>query len=245
MTTLTRRKGAPFGHLSVQFNQTFAVSLGPILSFSCFWERRHAGHRLDKPAVRVVFQLPKWTDRCSHVSFRSVGSWPATAGAFRVARLWAQSVCASGHHFLRCPFGIELWLVCALHMSESSENAASQCAHREHAPNDVEGTVPVRRGRVSSEDRRTPVRGQAVKQSAEMRRDKPLCFGWHPLRNFWRDLLCSDKTGTLTQNISRSFRGVRLQRKGCCRLHCWLRSGPRTQRMSLTPCCSCPSRKCK
>ena len=32
---------------------------------------------------------------------------------------------------------------------------------------------------------------------------------------------------------SRSFRGVRLQSKGCCRLHCWLRSEPRTQRMSL------------
>ena len=44
---------------------------------------------------------------------------------------------------------------------------ASQRAHREHAPNDVVGKVPVQR--VSSEDRRTPVRGQAVKQSAEMR----------------------------------------------------------------------------
>ena len=32
---------------------------------------------------------------------------------------------------------------------------------------------------------------------------------------------------------SRSFRGVRLQSKGCCCLHCWLRSEPRTQRMSL------------
>ena len=32
---------------------------------------------------------------------------------------------------------------------------------------------------------------------------------------------------------SRSFRGVRLQSKGCCRLHCWLRSEPRTQKMSL------------
>ena len=48
---------------------------------------------------------------------------------------------------LRCPFGIDLWLVCALYMSESSENAASQCAHREHAPNDVEGNIPVQRGR--------------------------------------------------------------------------------------------------
>ena len=32
---------------------------------------------------------------------------------------------------------------------------------------------------------------------------------------------------------SRSFRGVTLQSKGGCRLHCWLRSEPRTQRMSL------------
>ena len=59
------------------------------------------------------------------------------------------------------------------------------------------------------------------------------------------DTLCSDKTVTLTQNISRSFRGVRLQKKGCCRVHCWLRSGPRTQRMSLTRCCSSPSRECR
>ena len=44
---------------------------------------------------------------------------------------------------------------------------------------------------------------------------------------------------------SRSSRGVRLQCKGCCRLHCWLRSRPRTQRMSLTRCCSGVSRKCK
>ena len=32
------------------------------------------------PAEKVVFQLPKWTDRYSHVSFSSDGSWPATAG---------------------------------------------------------------------------------------------------------------------------------------------------------------------
>ena len=38
---------------------------------------------------------------------------------------------------------------------------------------------------------------------------------------------------------------MRLQRKGCCRLHCWLRSGPRTQRMSLARCCSGASRKCR
>ena len=46
-------------------------------------------------------------------------------------------------------------------------------------------------------------------------------------------------------NIARSFRGVRLQNKCCCPLHCWLRSGPRTQRMSLTRCCSRASRKCR
>ena len=28
----------------------------------------------------MVFPLPKWTDRYSHVSFSSDGSWPATAG---------------------------------------------------------------------------------------------------------------------------------------------------------------------
>ena len=38
---------------------------------------------------------------------------------------------------------------------------------------------------------------------------------------------------------------MRLQSKGCCHLHCWLRSGPRTQRMSLTRCCSRASRKCR
>ena len=45
---------------------------------------------------------------------------------------------------------------------------ASQRTHREHSPNDVVGKVPVRSCRVSSEDSRTPVCGQAVKQSAEM-----------------------------------------------------------------------------
>ena len=39
---------------------------------------------------------------------------------------------------------------------------------------------------------------------------------------------------TTSRLSSRSSRGVRLQCKGCCRLHCWLRSRPRTQRMSLT-----------
>ena len=40
----------------------------------------------------MVFQLPKWTDKYSHVSFSSDGSWPATAGfGSRVARLWAQA----------------------------------------------------------------------------------------------------------------------------------------------------------
>ena len=39
-----------------------------------------------------------------------------------------------------------------------------------HAPNDVVGKVPCAKlQRVSSEDRRAPVRGQAVKQSAEIR----------------------------------------------------------------------------
>ena len=41
-------------------------------------------------------------------------------------------------------------------------------SHREHAPNDIVGKFPVRSLRVSSEDFRTPVRGQAVKQSSEM-----------------------------------------------------------------------------
>ena len=40
---------------------------------------------------------------------------------------------------------------------------------REHASNDVVMKVPVRSYLVSSEDRRTPVRGQAVKQSTELR----------------------------------------------------------------------------
>ena len=38
---------------------------------------------------------------------------------------------------------------------------------------------------------------------------------------------------------------MRLHSKGCCRLHCWLRRGPRTQRMSLRRCCSRASRKCR
>ena len=38
---------------------------------------------------------------------------------------------------------------------------------------------------------------------------------------------------------------MRLQSKCCCRLHCWLLSGPRTQRMSLTRRCSGASRKCR
>ena len=42
------------------------------------------------------------------------------------------------------------------------KRSASQRAHRELAPNDVAGKVPVRSLRVSSEDRRTPVRGQRV-----------------------------------------------------------------------------------
>ena len=48
--------------------------------------------------------------------------------------------------------------------------SASQRAHREHAPDDVVGKVPrAKLQRVSSEDCRTPFRGQAVKQSTEMR----------------------------------------------------------------------------
>ena len=46
---------------------------------------------------------------------------------------------------------------------------SSSSAHREHAPNDVVVKVPrAKLQRVSSEDCRTPVCGQAVKQSAEM-----------------------------------------------------------------------------
>ena len=58
-----------------QFNQTFAVLLGHhLLTFL----RKHAGH-WDVPAEKVVSQSPKWTDRYSHVSFSSDGSWLATA----------------------------------------------------------------------------------------------------------------------------------------------------------------------
>ena len=105
---------------SVQFNQTFAVLLGHHPLTFLLLGRRHAGHRLDKPAVRVVFQLPKWTDRCSRVSFSSVGSWPAIAGAFRVARLWAQSVCASGHHF----YDVRLVLSCGSYVLCTCQRAA-------------------------------------------------------------------------------------------------------------------------
>ena len=50
------------------------------------------------------------------------------------------------------------------------KRSASQHAHREHAPNDVVEKAPrANFQRVSSEDRRSPVRGQAVNQSAEMR----------------------------------------------------------------------------
>ena len=47
------------------------------------------------------------------------------------------------------------------------------------------------------------------------------------------DMWCSDKKDTLTQCIMSKFPNVRLQSKGCCRLHYWLRCGPRTPRMSL------------
>ena len=50
------------------------------------------------------------------------------------------------------------------------QKSASQRAHREHAPNRLCGESPLAKlQRVSSEDRKTPVCGQAVKQSAEMR----------------------------------------------------------------------------
>ena len=55
---------------------------------------------------------------------------------FRVARLWAQSACASDIIF-RCLFVTVLRLECAFHISGSRVNAVSQCAHMEHAPNDV------------------------------------------------------------------------------------------------------------
>ena len=55
---------------------------------------------------------------------------------FRVARLWAQSACASDIIF-RCLFVIVLRLECAFHISGSRVNAVLQCAHWEHAPNDV------------------------------------------------------------------------------------------------------------
>ena len=54
------------------------------------------------------------------------------------------------------------------------------------------------------------------------------------------DLLCSGKMGTLTQNImiiELKLPWARLQIEGCCWLHYWLLSGPRTKRMSLTRCC--------
>ena len=55
---------------------------------------------------------------------------------FRVACLWAQSACASDIIF-RCLFVIVLRLECAFHISGSRVNVVSQCAHMEHAPNDV------------------------------------------------------------------------------------------------------------
>ena len=69
--------------------------------------------------------------------------------------------------------------MCALYISGSRENAASQCAHMEHArsaemrsashaPNDVlwrKSPCEVAESVISI----TPVRGRAVKQSAEMR----------------------------------------------------------------------------
>ena len=126
--------------------------------------------------MKVVFQLPRWTDRYSHclIQFRRLLArhcWLRKPCAFRVARLWSTVTSAlSGHHFYDVRLVLSLWLACALHMLESSENAASQCAHRKHAPNDVEGNVAVRRGRECHRKTAcTPVRGQAVKQSAEMR----------------------------------------------------------------------------
>ena len=63
-------------------------------------------------------------------------SWLRKPCGFRVARLWAQSANASDIIF-RCLFVIVLRLECAFHISGSRVNAVSQCAHREHAPNDV------------------------------------------------------------------------------------------------------------
>ena len=54
---------------------------------------------------------------------------------FRVARLWAQSACASDTIF-RCLFVLVLRLECFSHIL-GRVNAVLQCAHWEHAPNDV------------------------------------------------------------------------------------------------------------
>ena len=51
------------------------------------------------------------------------------------------------------------------------------------------------------------------------------------------DMLCIRLDRAHSHSRSSLSSRVRLQSKCCCRLYCWLLSGPRTQRMSLTRCC--------
>ena len=76
------------------------------------------------------------------------------------------------------------------------KRSASQRAHRELAPNDVAGKVPVRSLRVSSEDRRTPVRGQTVKQCAELLSALELFATAHSFREHCAiDAYCTNTVG--------------------------------------------------
>ena len=66
-------------------------------------------------------------------------------------------------------------------------------------------------------------------------------------KKFMSQSLRSFRSGTVVSNDHETPRTLWCEASAqvCCRLHCWLRSGPRTQRMSLTRCCSGASRKCR
>ena len=118
------------------------------------------------PSEKVVFPLPKWTDRYSHVSFSSDGSWPATAGfGSRVSFGSPCELCARRR-----------WL------------------HRALAETNHCVSVGIDRG--------TGWNGHVV-----LRQDG------HAHTEHQSKLPCCETS-----------------EKGCCRLHCWLRSGPRTQK---------------
>ena len=67
------------------------------------------------------------------------------------------------------PYFNQMWFTVFPVLMLIVRTSRSTHAERQHPPNDVEGAVPVRSLRVSSEDRRTPVRRHTVKQSAELR----------------------------------------------------------------------------